>query len=507
MFDRPKSKTKTLVERHISLVYDTDMVSEADHFLIYCEDHRRIEEILAACIQRQKLLHGVTRLGLAVSGGADSVALFHLMAPLCHEAGIDVSVLHLNHGLRAESEEEEQFVKSLAAASSVPFYTHHAQLSNRPADGRSLEMAARTSRMDFFQRCCKEAGLDAVATGHQADDVAETLLLRLARGAGAAGLSGLRPHSKTGPYPLIRPLLSIAGIALRDWLRARKLPWREDATNHDDSIPRNYVRNTLMPQLEHTWVPGIRARLCQSAETLREDDELLESLAARQLAGSSNGNDPTNMRLSVTELLQHPLALQRRILRQWLFRQSHDPATGLESIHALIAWCHTRGDWQRALHGDVLAVCRNGELSLHSSKTDSTFRPPDMLLTVPTPQPLRWGNAEISAIHSQGIFSFENGIGHFPAACTLSATALAGRQLQVRARHPGDRIAPTGMKGSKKIQDLFVDEKVPEEMRNLIPLLICDGEVVWVPGYRVARRFAVPAPDAPSVKVTVQPVR
>jgi len=482
------------------------MGSVSDHFSFYCEDPHKIEETLSATVKRHGLLHEVSHLGLAVSGGADSVALFHLMVPLCKQAGIAVTVLHLNHGLRDESEEEERFVQSLAMVNNIPCCTRHAHLSSRTPDGQSLEMAARAERMLFFERCSKDAGLDATATGHQADDVAETLLLRLTRGAGATGLSGLRPHSKAHGCLLIRPLLSISGKALRAWLREQGFEWREDVTNHDNAIPRNFVRNIVIPQLEQSWVSGIRARLCQSAETLREDDELLENLAARQLAGHATGNSVTNKRLPIDELRHHPLALQRRILRQWLFRQSHDQAAGLESVQALLAWCQTPGDWKKSLPGGMFAICRDGELSLRSSN-DVCVIPPAMRITVPTSQTLRWGNAEISAIRSRGIFSLENGIGNYPAACTVSEIAIANRELQVRARRPGDRIAPTGMKGSKKIQDLFVDEKVREENRDLIPLLICDGEVAWVPGYRVARRFAVPSPDAPSIKITVRSAR
>jgi len=486
------------------LAYHDVMVVSEEHFLFYCRDHLQVENVLAAYVQRHRLLQGVSRLGLAVSGGADSVALFHLLLPLCREAGIRATVLHLNHGLRGESDEEEQFVNALARDAHVPFLSRRAGLASRLPDGRSLEMAARDARMAFFQDSCRQAGLDAVATGHQADDVAETLLLRLARGAGAAGLAGLRPLSKINGFLVIRPLLAISDQALRDWLRERDHSWREDASNRDDSIPRNFVRNILMPQLERAWQPNLRARLCQSAETLREDDNLLEALAEQHCAHVS-GSAPTEPGdpLPVSALLHEPIALQRRILRLWLFRHSLTHAAGFDSVQALLARCQEPGDWQCALQGNALAICRGGMLSVQTQRRDGVAIPPATLFAESS-QPLRWGDAEIAVTHGYGVFSLENGIGHYPSACTLSETALDGHALLVRSRQPGDRIAPTGMKGSKKIQDLFVDEKVPEHMRDLIPLLICDGEVAWVPGYRVARRFAVPASDAPSVRITVR---
>ena len=220
-------------------------------------------------VARHQLLLAVTRLGVAVSGGADSVALLHLLLPECRARGIAPTVLHLNHGLRAEADEEARFVEALAADAGVPFVSRRVALAERPADGRSLEMAARDARLDFFRHAYEECALDALATGHHADDVAETLLMRLARGAGAAGLAGLRPHTHLDGCRMIRPLLAISGAALRAWLRERGLTWCEDASNRDPAIPRNAVRHVVLPHLEATWVADLRARLCQSAETLR----------------------------------------------------------------------------------------------------------------------------------------------------------------------------------------------------------------------------------------------
>ena len=491
------------VEYPAGLTYHYTMVDETERCLCYCVDHVKIESALAVYVQRHRLLQGVSRLGIAVSGGADSVALFHLLLPVCREAGIAVTLLHLNHGLRAAAEQDERFVRSLAADAAVPIRLHHAELASRPPDGNSLEMAARAARMAFFQRCVKEARLDAVATGHQADDVAETLLLRLARGAGASGLAGLRPFSTTGNARLIRPLLTISASALRAWLQERGCGWREDASNRDESIPRNFIRNNLLPQLEQTWVPHLRARLCQSAETLREDDALLDALASQQLTAlSSDAPGEAALRLPVAALLRQPVALQRRVLRLWLFRQSHAEAAGLQSVHALLTHCRQSGDWQRTLPGNALALCRDGFLSVTVPQGKSVVTPP-AAIPFSSPEPLRWGTIEITAVQGQGVFSLEQGIGHYPAACSLSSAALAGKTLHVRARQPGDRIAPTGLRGSKKIQDLFVDEKIPEHLRDAIPLVVCDDEIAWVPGYRVARRFAVPAPDAPCLRITV----
>ena len=468
-------------------------------------DFQQLERAVTASVADHGLLDGVARLGLAVSGGADSVALLRLMHPLCRERGIAVTVLHLNHGLREAADEETRFVQALATDAKLPCLFHRVNLSERAADGRSLEMAARDARLDFFRHCTQEAELDAIATGHQADDVAETLLLRLVRGAGTAGLAGLRPRSNPGGYTLIRPLLDIPGADLRAWLTERGFAWREDASNHDAAIPRNFVRHTLLPQLEQAWGMGLRARLCQSAETLREDDALLDTLAEERLAAMSataaNSGHPDA--LPISDLLPQPIALQRRVVRMWLFRQDQSRATGLDHVRTLLARCRELGDWRLTLPDGMIARVRSGWLNICAANDERAAVPSPADLPLSTAQPLRWGNLAITATPDKGIFSTSNGIGHYPAVCTLGADAIRGLTLTVRTRQTGDRIAPTGLTGSKKIQDIFVDAKIPEPLRDTIPLLVCDGEVAWLPGYRVARRFAVPSPDAPSIRVTI----
>ncbi len=493
--------------------YDERMDGSEKTFF-YCADAARISAVLSSHLRRHTLLQGVTRLGLAVSGGADSVALFHLMLPVCRAAGITVTVVHLDHGLRAEAEAEARFVCELAARAKVLALCEKVSVPERMRSGISLEMAARAARMTFFAQCCDAAGLDAIATGHQADDVAENLLLRLARGAGAAGLSGLRPLSRiaqpTTPVSaaithltLIRPLLTLSAAALRAWLRQNGHTWCEDLSNGDCAIPRNRIRNDVLPHLEATWRPDLRARLCQSAEALREDDALLETLATRQLEALTekprDGAAEHGEALPVVSLCRQAPALQRRILRLWLFREQLPEAAGLETTLALLTQCQRPDDWQYQLPGGSLAVCRTGLLTVARADAAVTEEAEVVGHTCFT-----WGTATIQAEPDRGVSSVAEGIGTYPAVCTLDAARLKGKRLCVRARQPGDRIAPTGLDGSKKIQDLFTDAKIPEHLRDTLPLFVCDNEVVWVPGYRISRHYAVPAPDAPSLRITVR---
>ena len=208
------------------------------------------------------------RVGLAVSGGADSTALLVLMAELRATHGFDAVVLHVDHGLRKDSAADAAFVERLAARFGLQFHAFRTKVV--PGKGESVEMAARRVRLGFFEAAMKRFRLDCIATGHHMDDVAETFLLRLRRASGADGLAGLKPVSLVGGIVFIRPLLDVSGADLRAFLKARGIAWREDSTNADISIPRNRVRHVVLPFLRRELDPKIVEHICRSARYLRE---------------------------------------------------------------------------------------------------------------------------------------------------------------------------------------------------------------------------------------------
>ena len=341
------------------------------------------------------------RIGLAVSGGADSVALLAIMAELQATHGFDAVVLHVDHGLRPESVSDYRLVKLLSQLFAIPFYALRTHVRRRR--GESLEMAARRVRLAFFARMTATLHLDAIATGHHAGDVAETFLLRLARGAGPEGLSGLKPISHVNGVTFIRPLLNAYDEDLREFLSLRAIPWHEDATNADISIPRNNVRHVILPFLREHLDPYIEEHICKSAAILRGD------------------------------LTRPPLA--------------PEPPPALP--------------------------------------------PPSFTLSIKA---------------CKGFLRRPEAIGRFPCVCELDRAALAGRTLELRTWRPGDRIAPIGLGGHRrKLQDVFVTAKVPPAVRASLPLLAdaATGEILWIPGYRVATTVAVTSIHAPSWRLTL----
>lgn len=204
------------------------------------------------------------RIGIAVSGGADSVALAFLLTKggTKKNASKRFVILHVDHGLRQESAEEYRFVKSLAKRLGLPFRGTHAKVERRK--GESLEMAARRVRLAFFAKCVKSLRLDAVATGHHMDDVAETFLMKLKR----MSLSGIRETSEVNGIKFVRPLLGCRDSELKDYLRKYNEQWREDASNADVSIERNKVRHEVIPFLERTLDRNLVRHLATISERL-----------------------------------------------------------------------------------------------------------------------------------------------------------------------------------------------------------------------------------------------
>ena len=362
----------------------------------------------------------VWTIGLAVSGGADSTALLAALADLRETLGFRAVVLHVDHGLRPDSHDDARFVADLAARFDLPCHTLRARIRRRPRE--SLEMAARRTRLAFFARMTRELGLDAIATGHHADDVAETFIMRMARGAGPEGLAGLKPISHVDGITFIRPLLGLRDADLRAYLRRRGLAWREDSTNADTSILRNKVRHVILPFLREHLDPHITEHLCKSAAILRGDLGGARSCAAAQTGGPRS----------------------------------------------------------------CAAVC-----------------PPTPAVARERDPPPRY---RLTIAPATGYTPRAESIGVLPAACEMSRAALAGRTLELRRWRAGDRIAPTGLNGhSRKLQDVFMTAKVPPSVRTDLPL-ICDaatGEVLWVPGYRIAQSVAVESTAAPSWRFTL----
>jgi len=393
---------------------------------------------------------------VAVSGGADSVAL----ARIFFQLKIPFTIAHLNHNLRgAASDADEQFVRDLATELGVPIIIKQAKIIQ---NGTSLEMEARKARHLFFSTF-KNA---VIALAHHADDQVETFLLRLARGAGTEGLCGMEFSQKIGPLHLVRPLLECSHSELVEWLTQNKNPWREDQSNTDKTILRNKIRHTILPLLEEELNPNIRKNILQTINILHAENEWIN----KQLHTASTFSSL-------------PLALQRRHLRNWLFKKGFF-SVGFRTIEQIITLQNkAQGTAFVELDRTHRLVIEYGKLRIEKT-TKSTPSPTWKLKTT--------NGTGWKKDHGKGA-------GILPAEASISAHKARNKTFTVRTFQPGDRFAPLGMKQTRKLQDIFTDLKIPRTQRTSIPLVFCDEEIVWIPGYRIAEGWQIQSPRESSI--------
>ena len=473
------------------------------------------------------------RILVAVSGGADSVALLRLLHALAKRKRWRLTVAHLDHGIRGKtSREDAAFVQTLAKRLKIPCVIGHAKvpvLARRA--GGSLEMAARQARYAFLVRTARKVGADLIATAHTADDQVETLLLKFLRGAGRGGLSGIAAATTVSGIPLVRPLLDVSRGEIETLLRNRKWSWREDETNADPVFLRNRVRHELLPLLEREFNPGLRKTLLRTRDVLAAEDEWMDELARGILKEClEEGAIPLPVRhrrirpgqtgervpLRSDRLGDYPLAARRRVIRLWLFGQgvpeeglAFDAVARVERLIGRTAGSESielPGGWKvwRQYHC-LRATSENQDVPAASRSGSQAVK---VKLKIPgkTVVPA-WGITVTTTLRPGVIKEKGAGPGKLPARASFNAAEWARRDLWIREWKTGDRMIPFGMSGSRKIQDILVDAKIPQSERSRVPVMECKGEIVWIPGFRIAASWAVVNPESVSLQTEVHATR
>jgi tRNA(Ile)-lysidine synthase len=463
-----------------------------------------IRKILGA-VRKQGLFPGGGTVVVAVSGGADSVALLHVLHELSSAIGIRPVVAHLDHRLRRrESTADARFVRGLAKSLDCPFLSARRDVAALAAEhGLSLEMAARDARYAFLRSVARRTKAACVATGHTADDQAETLMLRLARGAGPRGLAGIPAVTEAHGVRVVRPLLGVHRAEIEAFLVRRGMDWREDSSNADDGFLRNRVRHDVLPLLRDRLNPRVTDALCRTAGLLADENDWLEALAADLLAGCSTDGGA----LDTGVLKTQPAAARRRVVRQWLACQGMDVAGTGHDIMLQLDGLVTGASGSRTLDVPGATVQRSADGLLRATAGKRPAPPPGFRqrLRVPGETLLAEQGLRVVVRRERGIRRPPRGTpGELPAYASLSSAAVGRRALYVRSWKPGDRMRPLGMRGSRKLQDIFVDARVPSDTRHSVPVIECAGEIVWLPGYRVARGWEVPDGAAPALQLDVE---
>jgi len=444
-------------------------------------------------IERYRLVTPETQVLVALSGGSDSVALADLLCRFDakHELRV-VALAHFNHQLRSAADDDQRFCRQIAEKLDRPFVSESGDVTTRARnEKRSVEDAARRARHEFLERARQQIGADVIALGHTRDDQAETYLLRMLRGAGQRGLASM--HPKNGR--LVRPLIECRRAELRDYLDAKPLAYVHDESNDDVSIPRNRVRAELLPFLEQRFNPGIVEALADQADIAREE-WLWMAEASQRVSDAVRCPLPGEWRIELDVLAREPVALQRFVVHRLMTEAAGGHPVSFRHVHAVLDLIrHSGGALAMPRH----RVQRLGKDLVLTSRpaTEEHLEHPEHPehLDLPIPGELALsGNRLLSAESASSADKQEGGlVGRGPVAVVRGD--LCGGGLRVRSRRPGDRFRPLGLAGMKKLQDFFVDRKVPAAERDGVPLVVDTGDnIVWVAGYTVDDRFRVTDP-------------
>jgi tRNA(Ile)-lysidine synthase len=434
-------------------------------------------------IRKHDLLHAGDRVGAAVSGGADSVGLLRVLLQLGQELGIVLSVVHLNHKLRAaESDADEAFVRQLAAAHGLDVICESKDVKAYAAQKKlSLEAGARDLRYEFFRQAL-HGNLDRIATAHTLNDQAETVLMKLARGAGTRGLAGIYPevsiqHSVLSSQPrakaVVRPLLATRREGLTDYLGELGQDWREDSSNRDLRHTRNRMRHGIIPRLERHVNPAVCEALAEAAEIARGEEEYWAGEVARLLPRLWKRTRRGGV-LSCTRLAEFELALQRRLVRA----AGESLGLSLEFRHVEEVLGLSAEGAQTNLPADWAVCVRKRELRFEViSEATSDYR---YELSVPGEVMVSEAGITVKTLAMDSV-----GAAYNPADLLDWKYARGG--LVVRNWEAGERFWPSHTKEPKKIKELLQDRHITGDEKKRWPVVVSGDEVVWVRGLGVRR--------------------
>jgi tRNA(Ile)-lysidine synthase len=421
---------------------------------------------------------------VAVSGGVDSTALLHLLYAHSEKLKLSLHIAHLNHLLRkGDADLDVRFVEGLAQRLNLPVTVEAVDVAALAKQEKiGIEEAARGARYEFFARTAERIGASRIAVAHTADDNVETFLMRLLRGAGLKGLCGIPP--KRGK--IVRPIIKAWRREIEDYVGALKLVPRRDHTNYESKYMRNSVRLKLIPQLK-IYNLNIKEIILQTILLLTEDSLYLENKAAAVLAEVQKEAPAGEIRLDLARLKNIDPALHGRLLRLAVAEVKGDlNQLAFAHIRAIMDKLGSTEKWELHLPGGFFAQGGREELVIGRERgPKKEAREFKYTLTVPG----RVALAELGlAFNCDFAEQLDRAAG--PGVAYVDYAAL-GKELTVRNKLPGDRFVPLGLKGTKKVQDFFVDEKIPADERDEVPIVESGGRIVWVAGRRLDERAKV----------------
>ena len=447
---------------------------------------------VARYIRERELMRAGDRVAIAVSGGADSIGLLRILLELREELGIVISVAHFHHGIRgADADSDEKFVAELASTLGVEFHVDRGDARAYAAlEKISLETGARQLRRRFFESLLRDK-VKHIATAHTLDDQAETVLMKVTRGAGTRGLAGISPEQRFGAGTMVRPLLEIRREEIRAYLCGLQQPWREDITNADLAITRNRVRARVLPVLRDALNPAVDTSLAHLAEISRAEEEYWTEQMKGLLALVSKPGEPArggrrqtsaeSIALDLHALQQQPLAAQRRLLRAaaeqigCMLNFEH-----VQTILDVISRRHTRGVQTKRIE---IANAWNArllfrELRIERSAGELAGEDYEYPLAVPGESRI----PELGATIRARICGDNDSVSSAAYNRAHAFEVSSGLALRVRNWRAGDRFRPARHISEKRVKELLYPLHLSAEDKRVWPVVVAGERIVWVRG-------------------------
>jgi tRNA(Ile)-lysidine synthase len=422
---------------------------------------------------------------VAVSGGADSTALLICLHKLASEFRLSLTVAHLNHRIRGvEGDADVEFVRQMSADLKLPFISEIIEVKDQAVASRqNLEELARHIRYDFLRRTAIHIGAQKIAVGHNLNDQAETAIFRFLRGSGTEGLSAIHP---VVDGLIIRPLLDCSRDLIGEYLKRQNASYRDDSSNTDLKHARNRIRRELIPYLQANFNPQLIPAIAREVHLTRETWSFIESHAADAYANlHSQAEEGISLKISEFQKL-HP-ALQKEVLRKAL-KECLGSIRGISSvhIHSLLSLCKmTRAGTQIHIPHGGIAIRQFDDLILmkHTPQTTAAYAYP---LDLP-------GECEVAEIQTK----FRCTIAANPDSSIIKQDfytkafleqSVLPKFLIIRSRIPGDRY---GGPGHRKVKKMLIEHRIPRLQRSLLPMIVAENDVIWIPGFPPARAYEV----------------
>ncbi|MBI3189347.1 MAG: tRNA lysidine(34) synthetase TilS [Ignavibacteriales bacterium] len=431
---------------------------------------------------------------VAVSGGIDSMSLLDVLVRTKKEFDIQLCVVHFNHKLRAqESDEDEEFVRQTAERYQLPFYTQRALTADISEECRkSIQETARELRYEFFQQLRLSTGFNKIATAHNANDNAETVLFNLLRGTGVKGLCGI-PASRPD-VGIVRPLLFATRAQIREYAEEHSIHYREDSSNKKTDYSRNFLRHQVFPMLHQAINPNLTETLNRNAELFTLLDSYLTNQSSKwktELVTQTSDDEIVIERESF--LVQHEF-VQYQLLHT-LAKEFGKTETSFDTVKEMLSVMNAEtGSWC-PLNDEVMFYRDRNHLVFARQTNTQEFQ---VLLS--PPERIHRDDFEfVTSFVPQAKFSESRSVEFIDAS-------KLGKNIQLRNWKNGDWFIPFGMNERKKLSDYFVEQKIPRFKKRTIPILTSDENIVWVCGQRLDERYKLTSSTTSILKLEYEPL-